>query len=99
MAVNNIVQSVSTLIGQVKDSLQSSVIQANRNTPDSEQLEFQINKVFEHFDAPFQNLETTSLQRRYINSNMNCIALTEYKHGQMIAYRKQSLNEADVCKR
>ena len=80
----------------MKDSLQSSVIQAVRNTPDSEILEAQINEVFEHFEDPFENLGTSSLQRRYISSNMNYIAPIEYKLGQRIAYRNKG-SKRQMC--
>ena len=53
-----------------------------------------INEVFEHFEELFQNLGISSLQRRYINSNMNYIAPI----GQRIAYQSKSLKKQMCAK-
>ncbi len=87
--MNDIIQSASTLVDQVKESLKKDVFQAIRTTGPNMGIEAEILKVFDNFEDPFKKIQNVDLQMKYIRSNMKYVTPIEYKLGKRLIYRNK----------
>ena len=82
------------MIEQVKDHLKQQVTECiNREDELSEQS---MNDVFEGFEDPFKNLQTSCMQSSFIQKNMNYVQPVEYVLGTNIGFKNKGAKR-QIC--
>ena len=84
------------MVEQVKNHFQQKVTEyINRNDELTEQS-IQVNDVFEAFDDPFSNLQTTSSQSSFIQNNLNYVQPIQYVLGSKIGFKNKG-SKRQMC--
>ena len=94
VAVNNVIYETSLIVDAVKNYLKQKVNEyVNKNDEFTRKT---INHVFEEFEDPFSNLQTTYAQSSFIRKNMCFVQPIEYVLGRNIGFKNKG-SKRQMC--
>ena len=94
VAVNKVIHETSLLVDAVKNHLKEKVNECvDKNNEFTRQS---INQVFEEFEDPFLNLQTTYAQSSFIQKNLNFVQPIEYVLGSNIGSKNKG-SKRQMC--
>ena len=95
VAVNQIVEGTTVLVGQIKEHLMQRVIDCMDENAEDLTTEC-VEQVLGNFEDPFLNLKTTYLQSSFVVTNYNFVKPVQYVLSTKIAYRNKGLKR-QIC--
>ena len=98
MALDNIIDSTSTLVNNVMEHTKRSLIDAWKNHKPGEDFSEAIENSFGNIQSPFSTLRTNYLQASYIKKNLNYVEMKEVILGKKIS-RKMWKNKHSLVEK